>query len=75
VACIWSWLCDDYAVQCSRLAILPGLIPLIIYRAKEAFMDMKRIFLNGGLLVPANIIVLHFAIKLFKRERILTRWK
>lgn len=38
-------------------------------------MDMKRIFLNGGLLVPANIIVLHFAIKLFKRERILTRWK
>jgi hypothetical protein len=36
---------------------------------------MRLIFLEAGLLVIADIAVLYFAIKLFKREQILTRWK
>jgi ABC-2 type transport system permease protein len=63
------------AYQFSSLAILPGLIPLIIYSAQKTLVDMNLIILEGGLLIIADIAVLYFAIKLFKREQILTRWK
>jgi len=63
------------AYQFSSLAILPGLIPLIIYSAQKTLVDMNLIILEGGLLVIADIAILYFAIKLFKREQILTRWK
>jgi len=63
------------AYQFSSLAILPGLIPLIIYSTQKTLVDMRLIYLEGGLLVVADLVILHFAIKLFKREQILTRWK
>ena len=63
------------AYQFSSLAILPGLIPLIIYSTQKTLVDMRLIALEGALLVIADIAVLYFAIKLFKREQILTRWK
>jgi ABC-2 type transport system permease protein len=63
------------AYQFSSLAILPGLIPLIVYSAQKTLVDMNLIILEGGLLVVADIALLYFAIKLFRREQILTRWK
>jgi len=63
------------AYQLSSLAILPGLIPLFIYSTQKTLVDMRLIALEGALLVIADIAVLYFAIKLFKREQILTRWK
>lgn len=63
------------AYQFSSLAILPGMVPLIIYSTQKTLVDMTLIALEGGLLVIADIAILYFAIKLFKREQILTRWK
>jgi ABC-2 type transport system permease protein len=63
------------AYQFSSFAILPGLIPLIIYSTQKTLVDMNLIILEGGLLVIADIAILYFAIKLFRREQILTRWK
>jgi len=63
------------AYQFSSLAILPGLIPLIIYSTQKTLVDMNLILLEAGLLILADIAVLYFAIKLFRREQILTRWK
>jgi len=63
------------AYQFSSLAILPGLIPLIIYSTQKTLVDMNLILLEGALLVIADIAVVYFAIKLFKREQILTRWE
>jgi ABC-2 type transport system permease protein len=63
------------AYQFSSLAILPGLIPLIIYSTQKTLVDMNLIILEGGLLIIADIAILYFAIKLFRREQILTRWK
>jgi len=63
------------AYQFSSLAILPGLVPLIIYSSMKTLVDMRLILLQGGLLIIATIVVLWFAIRLFSREQILTRWK
>ncbi|MFC2078717.1 ABC transporter permease [Candidatus Bipolaricaulota bacterium] len=63
------------AYQFSSLAILPGLVPLIIYSTQKTLVNMNLILLEGGLLVIADVAVLYFAIKLFRREQILTRWK
>lgn len=63
------------AYQFSSLAILPGLIPLIVYSSQKTLVDMRLILLEGALLVVADIAVLYVAIKLFRREQILTRWK
>ena len=63
------------AYQFSSLAILPGLVPLIIYSTQKTLVDMNLIVLEGALLIVVDIAVLYVAIKLFKREQILTRWK
>jgi len=63
------------AYQLSSLAILPGLIPLIIYSSLKTLVDLRLILLEGGVLIVASAIVLWIAIRLFRREQILTRWK
>ena len=63
------------AYQFSSLAILPGLIPLIIYSSMKTLVDLRLVVLEGGVLIIAGAVVLWIAIRLFKREQILTRWK
>jgi len=63
------------AYQFSSLAILPGLIPLIIYSSMKTLVDLRLVVLEGGVLIVAGAVVLWIAIRLFKREQILTRWK
>ncbi len=63
------------AYQFSSFAILPGLVPLIIYSTQKTLVDMRLILLEAALLVVADVVILAVAIKLFRREQILTRWK
>jgi len=63
------------AYQFSSFAILPALVPLIVYSTQKTLVDLNLIVLEGGLLVVADIAILYVAIKLFKREQVLTRWK
>jgi len=63
------------AYQFSSLAILPVLIPLIVYSSMKTLVDLRLILLEAGVLVVAAVAVLWFAIRIFSREQILTRWK
>ena len=63
------------AYQLSSFAILPGLIPLIIYSTQKTLVDLKLVALEGGVLLVASVVILFFAIRVFRREQILTRWK
>jgi len=63
------------AYQFSSFAILPGLIPLIVYSSMKTLVDLRLVVLEGGVLLVSGAVVLWIAIRLFKREQILTRWK
>jgi ABC-2 type transport system permease protein len=63
------------AYQVSSLAILPGLIPLIIYSSLKTLVDLRLVVLEGGVLIVVGAALMWIAIRLFKREQILTRWK
>ena len=63
------------AYQFSSFAILPGIIPLIIYSSRKTLVSLFLVGVEGLVLVAASIIVLYFAIRVFSREQILTRWK
>jgi len=63
------------AYQFSSFAILPGLIPLIVYSSQKTLVDLRLVAIEGSVLIVASAVVLFFAIKVFRREQILTRWK
>jgi len=63
------------AYQFSSFAILPGLVPLIVYSSRKTLVDLRLVAIEGGVLVVACAVVLVFAVKVFRREQILTRWK
>jgi ABC-2 type transport system permease protein len=63
------------AYQISSLAILPGIVPLIIYSSKKTLVSLWLVGVEGLVLLAASSIVLYFAIRVFSREQILTRWK
>jgi len=63
------------AYQFSSLAILPALLPLIIYSSMKTLVDLRLILLEAGVLIVASVVILRFAIRIFHREQILTRWK
>jgi len=63
------------AYQFSSFAILPGIIPLILYSSRKTLVNLWLVGLEGIVLLVASVIVLYFAIRIFKREQILTRWK
>jgi len=63
------------AYQVSSFGILPAIVPLIIYSSQKTLVNLGLVALEGLVLIVASIIVLYFAIKVFRREQILTRWK
>ncbi len=63
------------AYQFSSFAILPGIIPLVIYSARKTLVSLELVGLEAAILIIVGIGVLYFAIKVFQREQILTRWK
>ncbi len=63
------------AYQFSGLAVVPSLVPLIVYSARMTAVNLLLVLLEGGILVLLNGGLLVLAVKLFRREEILTRWK
>ena len=63
------------AYQFSSLAVLPGVIPLIVYSTRKTLVDLVLVGIEGAVLLAASVILLYFAIRVFSREQILTRWK
>lgn len=63
------------AYQFSGLAVVPALIPLIVYSARQTAVNLLLVCLEGGLLVLVNVAVFILVVRLFRREEILTRWK
>ncbi len=63
------------AYQFSSFAILPGIIPLIIYTSRKTLVSLALIGAEGAVLLVGSGIVLYLAIRVFRREQILTRWK
>ncbi len=63
------------AYQFSSLAVLPALIPLIVYSARLTAVNLIFVGIEVGVLLPLNAVTLYIALRLFRREEILTRWK
>ncbi|MDY0392387.1 MAG: ABC transporter permease [Candidatus Bipolaricaulis sp.] len=63
------------AYQFSGLAVIPTLVPLIVYSVQMTAVNLLLVILEGGILVVLNAVLLYLAVKLFRREEILTRWK
>jgi len=63
------------AYQISSFAIIPAIVPLIIYTSRKTLVSLWLIGLEAIVLFLASIIVIYFAIMVFRREQILTRWK
>jgi ABC-2 type transport system permease protein len=63
------------AYQFAGLAVVPTLVPLIVYSVQATAVDFLLVILMGGGLVVLNSVLLYVAVKLFRREEILTRWK
>jgi len=57
------------------LAVIPTLIPLIVYSVQMTAVNLLLVILEGGILVVLDVVLLYLAVKLFRREEILTRWK
>ena len=63
------------AYQFSSLAVLPALIPLLVYIGRLTAVNLTFVGIEAGIVIPLNVAALYIAIKLFRREEILTRWK
>jgi len=63
------------AYQFAGLAVVPALIPLIVYSARLTAVDLKFVAIEGAALLALNAGLLYLGIKIFQREEILTRWK
>jgi ABC-2 type transport system permease protein len=63
------------AYEFSSLAVLPALVPLIIYSTRKTIVSLGLVAVEGVVLLVGSAVVLYFAIRMFRREQILTRWK
>lgn len=63
------------AYQFSSLAMLPALIPLLVYIGRLTAVNLTFVGIEAGIVIPLDVAALYIATKLFRREEILTRWK
>jgi len=63
------------AYQLSSFAVLPGIIPLIVYTSRRTLVNLALVGLEAIVLFLISAVLLYFAIRIFRREQILTRWK
>ena len=61
------------AYQFSSLAVLPVLIPLLVYIGRLTAVNLA--FVGKRIVIPLDVATLYIAVKLFRREEILTRWR
>lgn len=63
------------AYQFAGLAVVPVLIPLIVYSARLLAVDLRFVAIEGGALLALDLALLYLGIQAFRREDILIRWK
>ncbi len=63
------------AYQFSSLALLPALVPLIVYSTQLTAVSLTLVAVEAAVLIALNAITLYVAVRLFRRESILTRWR
>ena len=63
------------AYQISSFAILPGVIPLIVYTSRKTLVNLMLVGIEAAVFLVISAVLLYFAIRVFSREQILTRWK
>lgn len=63
------------AYQFAGLAVVPALIPLLVYSVRLTAVDLKFVAIEGGALLGLDAALLYLGIKVFRREDILIRWK
>lgn len=63
------------AYQFAGLAVVPALIPLLLYSVRLTAVDVKFVAIEGGILLGLIAALLFLGIRVFQREEILTRWK
>lgn len=63
------------AYQLSSFAVLPLIIPIIIFSLRETLISLKLIFLEALIIAIIDVGMLYLSTKIFQREQILTRWK
>ncbi len=63
------------AYQFSSLALLPALVPLIVYSTQLTAVSLTLVAVEAAVLIALNAVILYVAVRLFRRESILTRWR
>ena len=63
------------AYQFSSFAVIPAIVPLVIYSSRKTLVSLMLVGGEGAVLLVGSAVVLYFSIKTFQREQILTRWK
>ena len=63
------------AYQFSSFAVIPAIVPLVIYSSRKTLVSLMLVGGEGAVLLVGSAVVLYFPIKTFQREQILTRWK
>ena len=63
------------AQQLTGIFVVPVIGVSLAVLAGKIFMNVQMVLYAAMVLVMVNLLVLYFAVKLFQRETILTRWK
>jgi ABC-2 type transport system permease protein len=63
------------AYQLSSFVMLPILLPAIFFATQQALTNVSFIVVLSGAILLFDLVLLSFAVKLFRREEILTRWR
>ncbi len=63
------------AQQLTGIFVVPVIALSLAVLAGKIFVDVQIVLYSAMVLVMVNLLVLYFAVKLFQRETILTRWK
>ncbi len=63
------------AYQFSSLALIPALVPLIVYSTQLTAVSLFLVAVQASVVLVLNGAILYLAVRLFRREIILTRWR
>lgn len=63
------------AQQLTGIFVVPIIALSLVVLSGKIFLNLSMVFLAALIVLIIDLVVLYFAVKLFKRETILTRWK
>jgi ABC-2 type transport system permease protein len=63
------------AQQVTGIFVVPVIAFSLVVLAGKVFMSVSMVIMGAAITLTLDCVVLYFAVKLFQRETILTRWK